>query len=77
MQADITTKAQNEAEVIIAKARQEIEVEKKAAVAELQSVTADFAVAVAKKVIGSDLSDAEHLGIIERYVAEAGSFNDN
>jgi F-type H+-transporting ATPase subunit b len=43
----------------------------------LQGSAADLSVQVAKKVIGTDLSDAEHRSIIERYIAEAGSFNDN
>ena len=77
VKAGITAQAQSEAETIIAKARQEIAIEKKAAMAELQGETASFTVAVAKKVIGTDLSSAEHLRIIERYVAEAGSFNEN
>jgi F-type H+-transporting ATPase subunit b len=77
VKADITAQAQTEAENIIAKARIAIESEKKAALAELQSSVADLSVSVAKKVIGEDLSDVEHKAIIERYIAEAGSFNDN
>jgi F-type H+-transporting ATPase subunit b len=77
VKADITAQAQSEAESIISKARIAIESEKKAALAELQSSAADLSVQVAKKVIGEDLSDTEHRAIIERYIAEAGSFNDN
>ncbi len=77
VKAEITTSAQTEAENMIAKARVAIEAEKKAAIAELQSSAADMTVSVAKRVIGTDLSDKEHRSIIERYIAEAGSFNDN
>lgn len=77
VKADITASAQTEAENMIARARQAIEAEKKAALAELQGSAADMTVSVAKKVIGTDLSDAEHKSIIERYIAEAGSFNEN
>lgn len=77
VKADITANAQAESENMIAKARLAIEAEKKAALAELQGSAADMTVSVAKKVIGTDLSDAEHRSIIERYLAEAGSFNEN
>jgi len=77
VKADITASAQVEAENIIARARQAIESEKKTAIAELQASAADMTIAVTKKVIGTDLSTAEHKTIIERYIAEAGSFNEN
>lgn len=75
--ADIMAAAQKEAADMIEKARIAIESEKKAAIAELQSSVADTSVAVASKIIGSDLSDEEHRAIIERYVNEVGSFNAN
>jgi F-type H+-transporting ATPase subunit b len=77
VKAEITASAHSEAEIMIAKARTAIEAEKKAALAELQASAADMTVSVAGKVIGSDLSDAQHRSIIERYIAEAGSFNEN
>lgn len=77
VKAEITASAQTEAENMIAKARIAIEAEKNTALAELQGSAADMTVSVAKKVIGTDLSDAEHKSIIERYIAEAGSFNEN
>ena len=75
--ADITAAAQREAADMIEKARAAIETEKKAAIAELQSSVADTSVAVASKLIGTDLSEAEHRALIERYVNEVGSFNAN
>ena len=77
LQADITATAQKQADEMIEKARAAIEYEKKAAVEELQGSVADMTIAVASKVIGNDLSDAEHRAIIERYINEAGSFNEN
>lgn len=62
---------------MIEKARHAIELEKRAAVAELQGVVVDTSIAVASRVIDEDLSDEEHRRIIERYVNEAGSFNAN
>lgn len=75
MKADITAKAQAEAADMIEKAHAAIEAEKKAAIADLQGSVADLSINVAAKLIGNDLTDDEHRKMIERYVAEAGSFN--
>lgn len=77
VKADITAKAQQESADMIAKARLAIEAEKKAAIAELQGSVANMSVSVAGRLIGQDLSDDEHLKLIERYVAEAGSLDAN
>ncbi len=77
VKAELSDKAQKEADAIIAKAKDAIETEKKAAIAELQSSVADTSIAVASKLIGSDLNDDEHRKIVERYVNEAGNFNAN
>ena len=77
VKAEITEKAQAEAQDMIEKARAAIEAEKKAAIAELQGSVADLSISVASRLIGSDLDDAEHRAIVERYVNEAGSFNAN
>ena len=77
VKADIQEKAQAEAADMIAKAKTTIEAEKKAAIAELQASIADTSIDVAQRLIGEDLTDAEHRAIIERYVKEAGSFNGN
>ncbi len=76
LELDLKAKAEKNAEEIIEKAKQTIEAEKKAAVAELQSSVADMTVDVASKLIANDLNDDEHRSIIEKYIAEAGSFND-
>ncbi len=75
--ADITAQAQKEAADMIDKARVAIEAEKKAAISDLQGSIADTSIAVASKLIANDLSDDEHRALIEKYVAEAGSFNAN
>ena len=77
LKADITAKAQQESADMIAKAHLAIEAEKKAAIADLQSSVADLSVSVAGRLIGETLSDDEHLKLIERYVAEAGSLDAN
>ncbi len=76
IEADLKKKAEASAEEIIAKAKTSIEAEKKAAIAELQSSIADMSIDVASKLIANDLSDDEHRKIIEKYITEAGSFND-
>ena len=77
VRADITKKAQEEAASMIEKARVAIEAEKQAAMSELQNSIADLSVDVASRLVSSDLSDAEHRAIIERYINEAGSFHAN
>lgn len=77
VKADITAKAQTEAAAMIEKARDAIEAEKKAAVAELQGSVVDLSISVAGRLIGEDLDDDQHRKIIERYTTEAGSFNAN
>ena len=77
VEANIKKRAEEEAAAMIEKARIAIEAEKKAAMGELQSSVADLSVDVASRLVGSDLSDADHRAIIERYINEAGSFNGN
>lgn len=77
VKADITARAQAEAEEIVAKAKKSIEKEKIAAIADLQGAVADISVAVAGRFIGQDLSDADQRKLIEKYVAEAGTLNAN
>ena len=77
VRADMTKQAQEEAAAIVEKARAAIEAERQAAMAELHNSVADLSVDVASRLVGTDLSDAEHRAIIERYVNEAGSFHAN
>jgi F-type H+-transporting ATPase subunit b len=77
MREDVLAKANYEAAAIVAKAREEIEAEKRAAIAELRASVADLSVQVAGKVIGATLTDKEHRALIERYVAEVGSLDAN
>ncbi|MDR3314966.1 MAG: F0F1 ATP synthase subunit B [Coriobacteriales bacterium] len=77
VRAEITAKAQQEAQATLARAVATIETEKKVAVAELQSSVADLSISVVGRLIGADLSDDEHRRIIERYIAEAGDLDVN
>jgi F-type H+-transporting ATPase subunit b len=75
--ADASAKAQADAEALIEKARAAIEGEKRAAIADLQRSVADISVSVAGKLIGSELSEADHEAVIAKYLAESGSINAN
>ena len=77
MKEEIVAKAAEEAAGIVAKAHEAMAAEKKAAIAELQAQVAELSVAVAGKVIGEKLTVADHAALIDRFVAEAGSLNDN
>jgi F-type H+-transporting ATPase subunit b len=77
MKDEIVAKANEEREGILARAREEIQGEKRIALAELQASVADLSVAVAGRIIGSTLSAADHAALIEKYVAEVGSLNEN
>ena len=74
---EATAKTQAEIDEMLAKARESIEGERRAAIASLQASVADLSVAVAGKLIGSELSAADHQSVIAKYVAEAGSLNEN
>ena len=75
--AEAAETAQVEIDAMLVKARESIEGERRAAVASLQASVADLSVAVAGKIIGSELSKEEHLDVVEKYVREAGSLNAN
>jgi F-type H+-transporting ATPase subunit b len=75
--AEAHAKAAAEYDDLLVKAREAIEGEKRAAIAELQQSVADISVAVAGKLIGAELSTEDHMKVIEKYVSEAGSLNAN
>ena len=75
--SEARAKAQAEYDDLLVKAREAIEGEKNAAIAQLQQSVADLSVAIAGKLIGAELSNEDHLKVIEKYVAEAGSLNAN
>jgi F-type H+-transporting ATPase subunit b len=70
-------KTQAEIDDMLAKARESIEGERRAAIATLQASVADLSIAVAGKLIGGELSAEDHRAVIEKYVSEAGSLNAN
>jgi F-type H+-transporting ATPase subunit b len=76
MKAEIVAQANVEREGLLARAREEIEGEKKAAMAELQASVADLSVGVAGRILGTTMSKADHAALIDKYLAEVGSINE-
>ncbi len=77
MKAEILTKAREEAEAEKSKAVAAIKAEKESAMAELKGEVADLSVAVAGKILGSSITKADHEALIDKYLAEVGSLNEN
>ena len=77
MKAEILAKARAEAEAEKVKAIEAIKAEKAAAMGELQQQVADLSVAVAGKIIGTTMTRADHEALIDRFLAEVGSLNEN
>jgi F-type H+-transporting ATPase subunit b len=77
MKTEILAKAREEAEAEKAKAVAAIKAEKESAMAELKGEVADLSVAVAGKILGSSLTKADHEALINKYLAEVGSLNEN
>lgn len=69
--ADAKEEANQQADTIITNAKQAIEVEKQAALAELKSQVAGISIQIAKKVIKSELaSEASQLELVEKSLQE-------
>lgn len=77
IRADLVTRAESEADAIVAKAREAMEAEKRSAMLELQASVADLSVAVAGKLIGASLTVEQNAALIDRFVAEVGGLNEN
>ena len=75
MKDDIVAKANEEAVNMIAKAKESIDAEKRAAMAELQASVADLSIAVAGKVIGKSMTVEDHAELIRQAMAEVGGLN--
>lgn len=75
--AEIVAKANEEAAAIVERAQVGIEAEKRAAAAALEAQVAEISVAIAGKLIGEKLSAEADAKLIDQYLAEMGSFNDN
>jgi len=77
MKTEILAKAKEEAEAEKVKAIEAIKAEKASAMAEIKGEVADLSVAVAGKILGTSLTKADHEALIDKYLAEVGSLNEN
>jgi F-type H+-transporting ATPase subunit b len=71
IQADARTQAQADAEAMLARARNEIALERDTAIAELRGQFADLTISAAEKVIGSSLDRKAHERLIEEALAQS------
>jgi F-type H+-transporting ATPase subunit b len=74
---EAAARTQADIDDMLTKARESIEGERRAAIASLQASVAELSVAVAGKLIGGELSNEDHLRVIQKYISEAGSLNAN
>ena len=69
---EIVRQANEEATAILAKAQEDIALEKKKAVNEAKDEISDMAMAIAGKVVGRELSKDDKDGLIDRFIDELG-----
>ncbi|MBE5792094.1 MAG: F0F1 ATP synthase subunit B [Clostridiales bacterium] len=69
---EIVSKAKNEAGQILQKAQDDIQLEKKKAVNEAKDEISDMALAIAEKVVGRKLNQADKAEIIDQFIDELG-----
>ncbi len=69
---EIISQAQKQAAQIKTKAASDIEMEKKKAINEAKDEISELAMAIAGKVVGRELNDADQDGMIDRFIEELG-----
>ena len=69
---EIVQKATQEASQILQKAQDDIQLEKKKAVNEAKDEISDMALAIAGKVVGRQLNEADQAELIDRFIDELG-----
>ena len=69
---EIISQAQKQAAQIKTTAASDIEMEKKKAINEAKDEISDLAMAIAGKVVGRELNDADQDGMIDRFIEELG-----
>lgn len=71
-QEEILRQANLEAEAIMAKASADIAREKKKALNDAKDEISDIAMAIAEKVVGRELSDADHADLVDGFIDRLG-----
>lgn len=69
---EIIRQANRDAAAIVDKANADIELEKKKAINEAKDEISDLAMAIAGKVVGRSLTDADHAQLVESFIDELG-----
>mgnify|MGYP000389750289 FL=1 len=69
---EIISQAQKQAAQIKTKAASDIEMEKKKAINDAKNEISELAMAIAGKVVGRELNDADQDGMIDRFIEELG-----
>ena len=69
---EILRQANKEAEAMMAKASDDIAREKKKALNEAKDEISDIAMAIAEKVVGRELSNADHLDLVNGFIDRLG-----
>jgi F-type H+-transporting ATPase subunit b len=72
VRADIVARAEHEAEVIRARAQEELAGERERAVGAMRRSVADLSLDVAERVIGAELDRKAQQALVERYIDELG-----
>jgi F-type H+-transporting ATPase subunit b len=74
--AKIEEDARQESTNILARAREEIDAEKKKALIELTARVADISIGAASKVVEKSLSKEDHLKLIDEYISQVGAVSE-
>jgi F-type H+-transporting ATPase subunit b len=72
---DLTEKAEKEAEGIVARAQEQIQVERNRTVQELQGQIADMSIELAEKVVGRSLDDSSQRELVDAYIREVSGMD--
>ncbi|MBC8184919.1 F0F1 ATP synthase subunit B [candidate division KSB1 bacterium] len=67
---EIVEQARSEAERMLERAKQEIDLSKEAAIADVKKYAVDISLLAAQKVVGETLSEKQQINLIEKYINE-------
>jgi F-type H+-transporting ATPase subunit b len=76
VKADAQDDARKQADVLLERARSEIQMERDRAIADLRQEFADVTILAAERVINQELDKTRHIALIDQVLAESGSLKD-
>ncbi|MBQ2887288.1 MAG: F0F1 ATP synthase subunit B [Firmicutes bacterium] len=76
VKAEILEQARASAETMITRAQAEIAKEKADAISEIKGEVADMVVTVAGRLLSENMSDQQHMALVDKYIAEVAAQND-